>query len=66
MHEIQIDPVTEIQLKIRAVMKNNLAKTNMVQNLKEQYLNLIHNMQDLLKQGKKQFEKDIKGINEVM
>ena len=42
IHKIQIDPVTEIQLKIRGVIKNNLAKTNMVQNLREHYLHFIY------------------------
>ena len=54
------DRLDQLQIKIRNIMIKNIGEARIVKSFKEHYLKLIQKMQEVLRDAKKQFDKDIK------
>ena len=51
---------------MKAAMKDSLMKTDFVRNCKMMYTDTIDNMQDALKNSKRQYERHIKSLTNLM
>ena len=58
------DRLEQLQIKIRAIVTKNIGESKLVKNCQETYIKLIVKMQEVLRGGKKQYEKDIKILND--
>jgi hypothetical protein len=53
-------------MKIRNIIVKNIGEARIVKEYQEHYLKLIQKMQEVLRDAKKQFEKDIKKSTDIV